>query len=131
MPFRPPAVARLLLCAALAPAAALGVAGCGGDDEPEGQRGLVAPQIGQRGSEPAASEQLGFPGFATKNTTRVGGADAVADAAAVARAVYPGSAPGANPPAVVLVDSDDWQGGIAAAVLMSSPLRAPILLTDS
>ena len=32
--------------------------------------------------------------------------------------------------AVTLVDSDDWRAGIAAAVLMAPPLRAPILLTD-
>lgn len=122
-----PAVARVLLCAALA---AAGIAGCGGDSSDDGQRGLATPQLGQRGSAPEASEQLGFPGFATKNTTRVGGADPVADAAAVARAVYPGNAPGANPPSVVLVDQDDWRGGLAAAVLMSRPLRAPVLLTD-
>ena len=124
---RPPA-ARALLVAALAGLAGAGAAGRGeGGDEP---RGLQAPQLGQAGTQPAASERLGFPGFATKNTTRVGGADPIADAAAVARAVYPGSGPGQRPPAVVLVDADDWAAGIAAAVLMSSPLRAPILLAD-
>ncbi|MBB4662572.1 cell wall-binding repeat-containing protein [Conexibacter arvalis] len=108
-----------------------GLAACGGGDDDD-QRGLVVttPQIGSAGDEPQASAQLGFPGFATKNTTRVGGADAIANAAAVARAVYPGSAPGANPPAVVLADQDDWQAAIAASVLMSQPLRAPILLTE-
>lgn len=112
----------LLLCATLV--------ACGGDDGD--RRGLVVtqPQIGSGGDEPKASEQLGFPGFATKNTTRVGGADAVANAAAVARAVYPGSAPGANPQAVALVDAGSWQAGLAAAVLMSAPLRAPLLLSD-
>ncbi|MGB2711424.1 MAG: hypothetical protein WBC33_07890, partial [Conexibacter sp.] len=48
------------------------LAGCGG-----GQRGLDAPRIGQDGDAENASQQLGFPGFATKNTTRVGGADAI------------------------------------------------------
>lgn len=105
-----------------------GLTGCGSDDS--SQRGLQTPQIGSRGDEPQASERLGFPGFATKNTTRVGGADPVADAAAVARAVYPGGAPDTNPPAVALVDKDAWQAGVAAAVLMSAPLRAPILLSD-
>ncbi|WP_041730299.1 cell wall-binding repeat-containing protein [Conexibacter woesei] len=119
---RPLALAGLLLLLLT------GLLGCGGDSE--SPRGLQTPQIGSKGDESEASEQLGFPGFATKNTTRVGGADPVADAAAVARAVYPGGAPDTNPPAVALVDKDAWQAGIAASVLMSSPLRAPILLTD-
>jgi hypothetical protein len=101
------------------------LAGCGGSP-----RTLDAPRIGQNGSAPQASQQLGFPGFATKNTTRVGGADAVADAAAVARAVYPGGAPGTRPPAVVLADQRDWQAALAASVLMSVPLRAPLLLSN-
>lgn len=122
MPRRPLALAGLLLLLLA------GLVGCGGDDN--SSRGFETPQIGSRGDEAKASEQLGFPVFATKNTTRVGGADPVADAAAVARAVYPGGAPDTNPPAVALVDKDAWQTGIAAAVLMSSPLRAPILLTD-
>jgi len=107
-----------------------GLSACGGGDDD--QRGLIVtqPQIGSAGDQPQASEQLGFPGFATKNTTRVGGADPVANAAAVARAVYPGGAPGTNPPAVVLVDQEAWQAALAAGVLMSEPLRAPVLLTD-
>ncbi|HEV7772000.1 MAG TPA: hypothetical protein VGO48_01790 [Conexibacter sp.] len=99
--------------------------GCGS----EPQR-LDSPRIGRAGSEPNAPQQLGFPAFATKNTTRVGGADPVADAAAVARAVYPGGAPGTRPRAVVLADQRVWQAGLAAAVLMSNPLRAPLLLSD-
>src|SRR5690606_24392370 len=88
------------------------------------------PAIGAPGDAPDAPAQLGFPGFATKNTTRVGGADAVANAAAVARAVYPGGAPGTTPTAVALVDAGSWQAAIAASLLMSPPLRAPLLLTD-
>jgi hypothetical protein len=102
--------------------------GCGS----EPQR-LDSPRIGQAGSEPDAPQQLGFPAFATKNTTRVGGADAIANAAAVARAVYPGGGAGATasrPRAVVLADQHVWQAGLAAAVLMSNPLRAPVLLSD-
>src|SRR6185312_11559404 len=75
----------------------------------------------------------GFPGFATKNTTRVGGADPVANAAAVARAVYPGDGAGgaeSRPRAVVLADEHVWQSALAAAVFMSAPLRAPLLLSD-
>jgi hypothetical protein len=99
--------------------------GCG--SEP---RTLDSPTIGQRGDEPSAPQQLGFPGFATKNTTRVGGADAIANAAAVARAVYPAGSPGTRPRVVVLADQRAWQAGLAASVLMSSPLRAPLLLSD-
>jgi hypothetical protein len=104
------------------------LAGC--SSEP---RTLDTPRIGRAGDEASAPQQLGFPGFATKNTTRVGGAAAVADAAAVARAVYPGGGAGgtaSRPRAVVLADQRVWQAGLAAAVLMSTPLRAPMLLSD-
>jgi hypothetical protein len=79
---------------------------------------------------PNAGQQLGFPAGATKNTTRVGGADPVADAAGVALAVYPSAAPGTHPTAVTLAPTDDWQAAIAASVLMAAPIRAPILLSD-
>jgi hypothetical protein len=104
------------------------LAGCG--EEP---RGLDAPRIGRGGDEREASQQLGFPAFATKNTTRIGGSDPVADAAAVARAVYPGGGVGggAPPRAVVIADQASWQIGLAAAVLMSEPLRAPLLLSGA
>jgi hypothetical protein len=114
--------AGLVLPAALVLALA---AGCG-----SAPQRLDSPQIGQAGNEPNVPQQLGFPAFATKNTTRVGGADPIADAAAVARAVYPGDAPGARPRAVVLADQRVWQAGLAAAVLMSDPLHAPVLLSD-
>lgn len=103
-------------------------AGCGS----EPQR-LDSPQIGKAGDEPDVPQQLGFPAFATKNTTRVGGADPIANAAAVARAVYPGGGAGgtaSHPRVVVLADQRMWQAGLAAAVLMSHPLRAPLLLSD-
>ncbi|HMJ35226.1 MAG TPA: cell wall-binding repeat-containing protein [Baekduia sp.] len=85
------------------------------------------PEIGAKGTETTAAADLGFPVFATKNTTRVGGADPVADAAAVARAVYSGSSRVTRPRAVVLADDRDWRVGLAASVLMSSPIRAPLL----
>jgi len=113
--------------AALAAVLALIVVAAGCGSQP---RRLEAPKLGSAGSQPNAPQQLGFPGFATKNTTRVGGADAVANAAAVARAVYPGGAPGTRPRAVALVDQNVWQAALAASVLMSAPLRAPLLLSD-
>ncbi|HEV2062135.1 MAG TPA: cell wall-binding repeat-containing protein [Solirubrobacteraceae bacterium] len=110
--------------AALACLTALAVAGCGGGNDTPG------PQVGVEGDEKEAATDLGFPSFATKNTTRVGGADSIANAAAVARAVYPGSEAADRPKAVTLVDADDWRGGVAAAALFAEPIGAPVLLTD-
>jgi len=117
------------LIAALGSLLALaGLAACGSDDG--GGLQSDQPVLGQQGKEPKAAQKLGFPIFATKNTTRVGGGDPVADAASVAQAVFPGANPETRPPAVTLVDKDNWQAGVAASVLMASPLRAPVLLTD-
>jgi hypothetical protein len=110
--------------AALACLTALALAGCGGDGDSPG------PQVGVKGDEEEAAADLGFPTFATKNTTRVGGADPIANAAAVARAVYPGGDTESRPKAVALVDAEDWRGGIAAAALFAEPIGAPVLLTD-
>jgi putative cell wall binding repeat protein len=97
-------------------------AGCGGKSAPStGQ-----PKLGAKGTDTQAAQGLGFPAIATKNTTRVGGADPVANAAAVAQAVFPGT----HPKAVTLVDSGDWRAGIAAAALFAKPIGAPILLSD-
>jgi hypothetical protein len=82
-------------------------------------------------AQAAAAPGLGFPSLATKNTTRVPGANPVADAAGVALAVYPSAAPGTHPGAVVLAPTNDWQAAIAASVLMAPPIRAPILLSGS
>jgi hypothetical protein len=80
--------------------------------------------------QPEAAHDLGFPEFATKNTTRVAGADVAADAAAVALAVYPSTGGVQGPDAVSLVDSRDWQSGIAAASLAGPPVGAPILVSE-
>ena len=126
---------RSLLCgpmrptraaAAAAVLAALVATGCGRDST-SGSRTVDKPNIGVKGTEDTAARDLGFPSFATKNTTRVGGADPVADAAGVARAVYSGATRVSRPRAVALVDGRDWRNGIAASVLMSAPIRAPIL----
>jgi hypothetical protein len=66
----------------------------------------------------------------TKNTARLGGADAASDAAAVARAVYPGLTQGTRPQAVVLVDERNWPAALAASVMASAPIRAPVLYSE-
>jgi hypothetical protein len=119
-----------VLCALL-----LLLAGCGGGDggdEPAGGDGATeqAPVLGGEGDDEEAATELGFPAFATRNTTRVGGADPIADAAAVAQAVYPSRDRDTRPRAIALVDTTDWRVAISAAQLMSSPLRAPILFSD-
>ncbi|MCW3003635.1 MAG: hypothetical protein JWQ20_2933 [Conexibacter sp.] len=101
-------------------------AGCGRESPSTTTTGKQ-PAMGAKGSEKSAAQDLGFPVFATKNTTRVGGSDPIADAAAVARAVYSGSSRITRPRAVDLADDRDWRVGLAASVLMSSPIRAPLL----
>jgi hypothetical protein len=93
--------------------------GCGSDNR--------SPVEVRLEKETAKHAVLGFPALATKNTTRVGGEDPVADAAGVASAVYPGRTPATRPRVVSIVNKDDWRSGIAASVLMSAPLRAPVL----
>src|SRR5437763_14372594 len=116
---RPP-----LLAACSLVVGSLALSACG-----QGQGSLgQSPAIGRKGDESKAAQQLGFPQFATKNTTRVGGADPTADAAAVAQAVFTPELSSARPRAVALVDTGDWQSGVAASVLMSRPLRAPARL---
>jgi putative cell wall-binding protein len=122
---RRPAVALVCLLAALAAAA------CGGRNAPKNttQTG-DHPGLGVKGSQPEASHDLGFPAFATKNTTRVAGADPIADAAGVARAVFPSTSPETRPAAVALIDAHDWRAGVAGAVLASTPIRAAVLLSN-
>ncbi|HLM49178.1 MAG TPA: cell wall-binding repeat-containing protein [Solirubrobacteraceae bacterium] len=110
------------------------ITACGKDERlGQGSSNAPRPAVGQTGESGGGggggdeeSDAPPFSVFATKNTTRVGGSDPVANAAAIAQATYPG----ARPRAVTLVDTGSWQDGVAAAVLMSAPVRAPILLTD-
>jgi hypothetical protein len=125
-----------LIIAAVAIAAAGGVFESGEDQDQAAPAPVTpaqpprAPAAEERPVEEAAA-QLGFPALATKNTTRVGGSDPAAIAAGVALATFP-SAGGVEPPqAVSLVNEDDWAAGIAAAVLMAEPLRAPLLLSSA
>jgi putative cell wall-binding protein len=96
--------------------------GTGSSDKPGlGVKGATAPE---------ASHDLGFPALATKNTTRIPGADAIANAAGVARAVFPATMPENRPGDVALIDARDWRAGVAGAVLASTPVRAAILLSN-
>lgn len=89
------------------------------------------PPQGVQGTTHQATQAIGFPAIATKNTTRVDGADPIANAAGVALAEYPSAASGTHPEAVVLAPTDDWQAAIASSVFAAPPVRAPILLSDS
>lgn len=123
-------VALGLIVAAAAAVVALFAAGeLGGDEEPPASPAppvIVSPPD----EEPEGTEELGFPAFATRNTTRVAGADPIADAAAVALAAFPTAGAVEGPGAVTLVDSADWPAGIAAAALVAEPVGAPILFTE-
>ena len=100
--------------------AALLIASCGGNGR--------SPVEVRLKKETAKRTVLGFPALATKNTTRVGGSDPVADAAGAADAVFPGHEADLRPRLVSLVNSDDWRTGVAASVLMAPPVNAPVLL---
>jgi hypothetical protein len=85
----------------------------------------------ESGSEEGNTDELGYPSFATSNTTRIGGPDPASNAAAAALAVFPGTNEKQRPIAVALVDTEDWAGAIAAAVLMAEPIRAPLLFGEA
>jgi hypothetical protein len=111
------------------------IVGCGGSDGngSGGDRGDGSqPVLGAGGDEEQAEDApvLGFPVFATKNTTRVAGGDPIASAAGAARAVYPARTDESSPRAVVIAEQDDWRAAISASQLMARPLQAPVLLSD-
>jgi hypothetical protein len=108
--------------------AAVALAGCGGTKLLHTTHSATVT-VGVPTPANQAAQKLGIPGLATKNTTRVAGADPVSDAAGVALAVYPSAAPGTRPRAVALAPTDSWPTAVAAAVLMAPPIRAPILLS--
>ena len=128
--------ARLPLLGALLLAAALGAGGAYliARDDDDGEQPAIAapaPRVIAQVSVPEQPSDLGFPAFATKNTTRVSGADPATDAAGVALAVYPSTGGVSGPAAVTLVDASDWHSGIAASSLVADPVGAPILVTGS
>ena len=77
----------------------------------------------------AAASELGFPTFATRNTTRVGGSEPAANAAAVALATSPPAGESPPPAAVTLVDESNWQVALAATSLVAAPISAPVLFS--
>jgi hypothetical protein len=129
-------IAALVVIAVVFIVAAV-VGGSGGpksESESAGPAPTPAPSPGSRPAEPEptqSTEALGYPSFATGNTTRVGGSDPATNAAGVALAVFPSTTAAQRPAAVTLVGEDDWAGAIAAAVLMSEPLRAPVLISGA
>jgi len=108
----------------------------GGGSREHSSESAPAPAAGAKQPEEketpaaAAAEELGYPSFATNNTTRVGGSDPASMAAAVALAVYPSATVAQRPAAVTLVDEGEWQAAVAAAVLMATPVRAPLLVSS-
>lgn len=125
--------AAVLIAIAFVVAAILG--GTGGDDRASPSPAPAPTTAGDEGgaeTEAApTAEELGFPAFATKNTTRVGGGDPASNAAGVALATFPASGDGRRPGAVTLVDEGDWRAAIAAAVLVAAPVSAPILISTA
>jgi len=123
---------------ALAGVLALGAVGFGVyigvdalSDESPNRLTSAAPQVVVVAGEPVeAPAELGFPAFATRNTTRVAGADAVTNAAGVALATFPAGGAVEGPDAVTIVDSEDWAAGVAAAALIAEPVGSPILFSS-
>ncbi|HET7509217.1 MAG TPA: cell wall-binding repeat-containing protein [Solirubrobacterales bacterium] len=107
------------------------VGSSGGKDKSSTTPAPAPAASGSAGDSPSSqtAEQLGYPGFATDNTTRVGGSDPAANAAGAALAVFPSTAASQQPAAVTLVNEEDWAGAIAASVLMAPPVRAPLLFS--
>jgi ell wall binding domain 2 (CWB2) len=108
--------------------------GTSGGEDSGTEAPAPAPASASKGDDEVASpsqttEALGYPGFATNNTTRIGGSDPAGNAAGAALAVFPSTTPEQRPEAVTLVGEEDWAGAIAAAVLMAPPVRAPILFS--
>jgi hypothetical protein len=128
-PLTPKLLAGLVVLALVFIVVAI-VAG-GGGGEADVDSGAPSVVTGSQTVDPSSdSEALAFPSLATNNTTRIGGSDAATAAAAVALAVFPSTTPAQRPAAVALVDEDDPDMAIAAAVLTAPPIRAPILYAD-
>lgn len=121
--------ARSAALTAIAGLLTLALTACGGGGAKLLQSHSTTATSGANGGTPSGAAPLGIPMTATKNTTRVPGADPIADAADVARAVFPSAAPGTHPTVVTLAPTNDWQAAIASSVLMAPPIHAPVLLS--
>jgi hypothetical protein len=117
----------VVIVAGIGAGTSLVIAELGAEDEVPAPPVVVDEEKEPETTTPA--EEL-FPAFATKNTTRVGGEDEIADAAGVALAAFPSVGGVEGPAAVTVVEASDWAAGIAASVLGSEPVRAPVLLSD-
>jgi ell wall binding domain 2 (CWB2) len=129
------AIAALFVLAIVFIVAAIVGGGGGGGGEQSAETPAPVSEAPRNSKEESPSsqtaEQLGYPAFATANTTRVGGSDPASNAAGVALATYPSTKPSQQPDAVALVDADDWRTAIAASVLMAAPVGAPILISEA
>lgn len=126
------AIAGLFVLAVVFIVAAI-VGGGGGGGEGSETPAPVSETPSTPARAPAAQtpDELGYPAFATANTTRVGGSDPASNAAGIALATYPATEPSQQPAAATLVDAGDWRGAIAASVLMAAPVGAPILISEA
>src|SRR5271170_1584136 len=95
----------------------VGLGGCGKG----GQAQINGGGVVGTPSKLAPVAAQGAVSVATRNTTRLGGADVADDAAAVARTVYPGLTAASRPTVVVLVDEQDWPAALAASALAGAP----------
>lgn len=125
------AVAGLFVLAVVFIVAAI-LGGGGSETEAPETPAPVSEAPATTAEEPATqADELGYPAFATANTTRVGGADPASNAAGVALATFPSTKPSQQPQAVTLVDAADWRSAIAASVLMAAPIGAPVLISEA
>jgi ell wall binding domain 2 (CWB2) len=112
-------------------AAILGGGGSGGEGPETPAPVSEAPDTTANAPASQAPQELGYPAFATANTTRVGGPDPASNAAGIALATYPATTPSQQPDAATLVDAEDWRAAIAASVLMAAPVGTPVLISEA
>jgi hypothetical protein len=126
------AVAALFVLAVVFIVAAILGGGGGQSESPDTPAPLTeAPDIPAESASGRTADELGYPAFATANTTRVGGPDPASNAAGVALATYPSTDSSQRPQAVTVVDGSDWRSAIAASVLMAAPVGAPVLVSEA
>jgi hypothetical protein len=114
-----PAIAGL---SAIALTSTIALAGCGKTSGEQAIAGVETIVVHTGAAGTAAT--------ATRNTTRLGGAGAVATASAVARAAYPGLTADTRPQAVAIADVNNWPEALVASALAGAPLGAPLLYAE-